>query len=72
MPEYLLTVDVGNTSTGFAIFHFDGALKACGSFRTETPVSTEELLAKLKVFLDLYQSSFTKLKGFLSPPLFQA
>lgn len=63
MSEYLLTVDVGNTSTGFAIFHLDGALKACGSFRTETPVSTEELLVKLKGFLDLYQVKLYEIKG---------
>ncbi len=63
MNEYLLTVDVGNTSTGFGVFNFDGTLKACGSFRTTHPVSTEELLVQLKGFLDLYQVKLYEIKG---------
>ncbi len=71
--EYLLTVDVGNTSTSFALFTFSGALRACGSFRSEIPVSVEDLLVKLKAFLDLYGIKIREIRGIslssVVPPL---
>ncbi|WP_028843003.1 type III pantothenate kinase [Thermodesulfobacterium thermophilum] len=59
----LLTVDIGNTATTCGVFEKDGQLKALFSFKTYVPVSGEELLVKLKAYLDLYQIEFKELEG---------
>ncbi|MDK2861389.1 type III pantothenate kinase [Thermodesulfobacterium sp.] len=59
----LLTVDIGNTATTCGVFEENGRLKALFSFKTFVPVSAEELLVKIKTYLDLYQIEFKKLEG---------
>jgi type III pantothenate kinase len=59
----LLTVDIGNTSTVCGVFEENGNLVATFSFKTEIPVSSHEVLARLKSFLDIYKIALKDLKG---------
>jgi type III pantothenate kinase len=59
----LLTVDIGNTSTVCGVFEENGNLVATFSFKTEIPVSSHEVLARLKNFLDIYKIALKDLKG---------
>ncbi len=59
----LLAVDIGNTSTVCGVFEEKGNLAALFSFKTEIPVSTEEILIKLKNFLELYNITLRDIKG---------
>jgi len=61
--EMILTVDIGNTSTMCALFSEQGNLVAIFSFKTYIPVSSEEVLAKIKSFLDLYNIPLKDIKG---------
>ncbi|MCD6548359.1 MAG: type III pantothenate kinase [Thermodesulfobacterium sp.] len=59
----LLAVDIGNTSTVCGIFEDRGNLVAIFSFKTEIPVSSQEVLVKLKGFLDIYRIALKDIKG---------
>jgi len=59
----LLAVDIGNTSTVCGIFEEKGNLVAIFSFKTEIPVSSQEILIKIKSFLDIYQITLKDIKG---------
>ncbi|MCS7198825.1 MAG: type III pantothenate kinase [Caldimicrobium sp.] len=73
MSELILTVDVGNTATTCGLFEEKGFLKALFSFKTKQVVSSEELLVKLKGFLDLYGLTLKDIGGLslacVVPPL---
>ncbi len=59
----LLAVDIGNTSTVCGIFEENGNLIAVFSFRTEIPVSSHEILVKVKSYLDIYKIELKDIKG---------
>ncbi len=59
----LLAVDIGNTSTVCGIFEDKGNLVAIFSFKTEIPVSSQEVLARLKPYLDIYNIAPKDIKG---------
>ncbi|NPA39026.1 MAG: type III pantothenate kinase [Thermodesulfobacteria bacterium] len=59
----ILAVDIGNTSTVCGVFEEDKGLRAIFSFKTQECVSPEELLLKLKGFLELYSLTLRDIKG---------
>ncbi len=59
----LLAVDIGNTSTVCGVFEEKGNITALFTFKTEIPVSSEEILIKLKNFLELYKIKLRDIKG---------
>ncbi len=59
----ILAVDIGNTSTVCGIFEDKGNLVAIFSFKTEIPVSSQEVLVKLKPYLDIYNIAPKDIKG---------
>lgn len=63
MSDLILTVDVGNTATTCGIFEIEGLLRALFSFKTESVVSAEELLVKVKQFLGLFDIKLRDVKG---------
>ncbi|MCS7150547.1 MAG: type III pantothenate kinase [Caldimicrobium sp.] len=73
MPNLVLAVDVGNTATTCGLFEEEGLLRALFSFKTTAVVSPEELLVRLKQFLDFYDISLRDIKGLslacVVPPL---
>ncbi len=61
--ELILAVDIGNTATTCGIFEEDGFLRGFFSFKTEPVVSSEELLVKLRSFLELYDLKLKDIRG---------
>jgi type III pantothenate kinase len=61
--ELILTVDIGNTSTVCGVFNQEGGIEALFSFKTEIPVSAEEILVKLKSFFEIYKIVLKDIKG---------
>jgi len=59
----ILTVDVGNTATTCGIFEEQGNLIGLFSFKTEPVVSSEELLTKVKNFIELFNLNLKDIKG---------
>jgi type III pantothenate kinase len=59
----LLAVDIGNTSTVCGIFEKEGNLRAIFSFKTEIPVSSHEVLAKIKPYFDIYNITLKDIEG---------
>jgi type III pantothenate kinase len=63
MADLILAVDVGNTATTCGVFEEEGLLKALFSFKTESVVSSEELLIRVSGFLRLYGIELKDIKG---------
>lgn len=63
MADLILAVDVGNTATTCGVFEEEGLLKALFSFKTESVVSSEELLIRVSEFLRLYGIELKAIKG---------
>lgn len=59
----ILAVDVGNTATTCGIFEEQGNLVGLFSFKTEPLVSSEELLIKVKEFVELFKLELKDIKG---------
>ncbi len=59
----ILTVDIGNTSTVCGIFEEKGNLTTVFSFKTEVPISSHEVLVKIKSYLDIYKIGLKDIKG---------
>ncbi len=63
MSDLILAVDVGNTATTCGVFEEGGLLRALFSFKTESVVSSEELLIRVRGFLRLYGIELKDIKG---------
>ncbi len=59
----ILAVDIGNTSTVCGVFEEKGNITALFSFKTEILASSEEMLLKVKNFLELYRIQLKDIKG---------